>query len=486
MDITEKSKYYSIVFSTVAQTGITGGEQLEIKVPKSQPALRRVVEAMYTSWFQHADLKRVHHSGCIRADFEYSLFEETGGWLEQNCTCQPSKRPGNLHECDDCSAWTTCIRLVNGICDDCRTKSAVAEPTRLSTAGPEAPSREEQLRQEIAETNDPIQKREKLLQLLTMKGEKLSGKLVPAPKNVAWEAVKEHWWQLYRHECRFRKSGSKAERKKYNVANIAYGRQGWTDFCKWLETKTDASGLSYLDVYAQCTRTSNQSAEKRHPFGITVDAVEPFLVVGNEVTIHHPNNMVPTATFLNLLKWMYSPLLIGLVIRLCRTTDAKEWSELCRRIDHLYLIRSQVPYHQKDRLNMDPQSSLVEAIQRQSRAGFADESACKTSTQPDFWRFTFAKASTAATFDDQDTVERIISEIELREDFRFPRIDGVPYLYDMGSRPTTWTWGHVHAMYAHHMATMARRCNEAYTIVDESSGTRVVAGKVGRLLLHPI
>lgn len=170
-------------------------------------------------------------------------------------------------------------------------------------------------------------------------------------------------------------------------------------------------------------------------------------------------------------------LLIRLVIALCRTSDPDEQAAILRRVDHVYLIRAQIPYSNRLRLAIEPDSDLLRAFEKQMGSGFANKGDCVASGAQ-FWSVLGGhKRSRYDTkfpgqrdprneFPDQAKIERILESIDQRcvSESRpmIPRISGVPYPYDIGSAPLRWRWTDLIRIFSLHLNVLTAECNRHY------------------------
>lgn len=230
-----------------------------------------------------------------------------------------------------------------------------------------------------------------------------------------------------------------------------------------------------------------------------LDALEAVTVIDGEVRIHHPQNLVLTSgnkalmysckpmltntEYLNFLKSAFDVLLIRLVIELCRTPpdDKVKQRELKKRVDHLYLIRMQLPLERKKRLALDPNGVVLRNFQEQSRVGLANYDACRDSKST-FWttfgssgrRSRYWRPAASAKFPEQEMVEHILKQIEAASDVPIPRVDGVPYPYDEGSAPTSWQWWDLALIFSDHLNALTKFCNRHY--ITTCTVSRVLLG----------
>lgn len=143
-----------------------------------------------------------------------------------------------------------------------------------------------------------------------------------------------------------------------------------------------------------------------------------------------------------------------------------------RKIDHLYLIRLQLPYKRSSRMNLDPEDPLIVSVQTQNTAGIANPDECLKIKRP--WALqsdnkTFSKSgrptesrARVREFPLQSKVEALVLQIEERYNYAFKRIEGAVYLFNWDNRPVEWTWDDNRRFYSVMLERMIEECNKDY------------------------
>ena len=175
--------------------------------------------------------------------------------------------------------------------------------------------------------------------------------------------------------------------------------------------------------------------------------------------------------YLNALKLAWGPKLIQLISRLCNAKSPAEWGPILLEIQHLYLIRRQMHWERRSRLELSPDDPTIPSVIAQTTAGRADPQACRTIKRP--WEFAGGghagqrksmKTRGEEAFPHLAKVKRIVAQIETRYSIELPRIEGAIYLFNWQNRPALWSWEANRRFYGRMLATMAERCNRHFDL----------------------
>ncbi|KAI6970663.1 hypothetical protein KC332_g1746 [Hortaea werneckii] len=231
----------------------------------------------------------------------------------------------------------------------------------------------------------------------------------------------------------------------------------------------------FVDAYSGITQSyfeTKSDWEARFPFLLSPDAVQPLCIHEGEPAIHVIPNMLPTTWCLNKLKHIYGPILLHLMWQLSHASASEQRLVIHRKIDHLYLIRLQLPFKRSTRMQLDPQDPLIASVQTQNNSGIANADNCLAIKRP--WALqsdnrSFSKfgrpADSKARFKEfplQSKVEALVLQIEERYNYTFNRIEGAVYLFNWENRPVEWTWDDNRRFYSVMLERMIEECNKDY------------------------
>ncbi|RMY67306.1 hypothetical protein D0863_07879 [Hortaea werneckii] len=231
----------------------------------------------------------------------------------------------------------------------------------------------------------------------------------------------------------------------------------------------------FIDAYsgiAQSYYETRSDWEGRFPFLLSPDAVQPLCIHEGEPAIHVVPNMLPTTWCLNKLKHIYGPILLHLMWQLSHASASEPRLVIHRKIDHLYLIRLQLPYKRSSRMKLAPEDPVIVSVQSQNTAGIASPDECLKikrpwalqSDNPTFSKFGRPTESRARVkeFPLQSKVEALVLQIEERYNYAFNRIEGAVYLFNWENRPVEWTWDDNRRFYSVMLERMIEECNKDY------------------------
>lgn len=184
--------------------------------------------------------------------------------------------------------------------------------------------------------------------------------------------------------------------------------------------------------------------------------------------------MVSTALYLNLLKGIFPPIVLKIIHMIYNTSqeDTEARRELIKRLDHIYLIRLQVPYKKKDRFthSMKPQS--FDDFMRQCQSGIASSSGSNKIPNGKLWNYKgFGKMRSAGTLTDDSIsspfpqlkeVKEILLKLEHTTGQKLHRISGVPYPFQGGPEPRVWSWGILYQFLGLRLRVLRWACNKRW------------------------
>jgi hypothetical protein len=208
------------------------------------------------------------------------------------------------------------------------------------------------------------------------------------------------------------------------------------------------------------------------PFGMVFDALNPVHVLQGSMVNHAPDNLVPTAIFLNYLRHYYAPLLLPLVALLCRAPSREEMERISEKINHLYLIAMQFAHSLKGRQSRLGDASTIDPINQQHSSGIADPEACLKIEKP--WllfqshdifansRYGTSKRNVTDVKMDIERLEAFITEVEAHFDQKLPRAHGAVYLFDPATTPAQWDWKSIQQFYTFRLRILTWHCNVQY------------------------
>lgn len=476
--VTLHAGHDSLTPSPTLQSDVREGHFNAVKVPLSAAALLRCTEVLDTVYIRTASRRKAWSALSKKADHEHLLAESgtafeppPNPFLDEQKTTQKESKSKIM--CDECRS----LRADNHyhpICDRKLPKCSTCETNASRCSYPIIRYKGEKCKQchdanRYCDLEEPTCSRCKKYDLLCSFGGDPTGtgnmdvgsesfrsqirplkrqhalKMTNAGYNAAFQAFKRAFLQ----DTLDREYQSGAERAQALRARGELVFDAWLDFIE----RWEIGESHFVDAYSGMNQPyfeSRSDWEARFPFLLSPDAIQPLCVSEGKPAIHVVSNMLPTTWCLNKLKHIYSPVLLHLVWQLSQATASEQRLVIHRKIDHLYLIRLQLPFRRSARMQLDPQDPLIASVQTQNNAGIADPDNCLAIKRP--WALqsdnrTFSKfgrpADSRAPYKEfplHSKIEAVVSQIEERYNYTFKRIEGAVYLFNWENRPVEWTW----------------------------------------------
>ncbi|KAI7320927.1 hypothetical protein KC315_g9291 [Hortaea werneckii] len=433
--VTLHAGHYSLTPSPTLQSDVREGHFNAVKVPLSAAALLRCTEVLDTVYIRTASRRKAWSALSKKADHEH-LLAESGTAFEPPPNPFLDEQKTTQNE----SKSKIICKKYDLLC------SFGGDPTGTGNMDVGSESFRSQIR--------PLKRQHAL-------------KMTNAGYNAAFQAFKRAFLQ----DTLDREYQSGAERAQALRARGELVFDAWLDFIE----RWEIGESHFVDAYSGMNQPyfeSRSDWEARFPFLLSPDAIQPLCVSEGKPAIHVVSNMLPTTWCLNKLKHIYSPVLLHLVWQLSQATASEQRLVIHRKIDHLYLIRLQLPFRRSARMQLDPQDPLIASVQTQNNAGIADPDNCLAIKRP--WALqsdnrTFSKfgrpADSRAPYKEfplHSKIEAVVSQIEERYSYTFKRIEGAVYLFNWENRPVEWTWDDNRRFYSVMLERMIEECNKDY------------------------
>lgn len=498
--VNHHAEHYSLTPSPTLQSDVREGHFNAVKVPLSAAALFRCIEVLDTVYIRTASRRKAWLALSKKADHEHLLAESgtafeppPNPFLDEQKTTQNESKSKTV--CDECRS----LRAENPshpICDRKLPRCSTCEANASRCSYPTIRYRGEKCKQcyeanRYCDLEEPTCSRCKNYDLLcsfggdpTWTGNVGDGsensmsqtrllkhqhalKMANAGYNAAFQAFK----RAFLEDVLDRGYQSGPDRAK---AIKAKGKLAFPAWLKFIE-QWKIGETHFIDAYSGMTQPyfeSRSDWENRFPFLLSPDAIQPLCVYEGETAIHVVSNMLPTTWCLNKLKHVYGPVLLHLVWQLSQATSSEQRLVVHRKIDHLYLIRLQLPFRRSARMQLDPQDPLIASVQTQNNAGIANPENCLAIKRPwalqsdnsSFSRFGRPADSKAPykEFPLHSKIEAVVSQIEEGYSYTFNRIEGAVYLFNWQNRPVEWTWDDNRRFYSAMLERMIEDCNKDY------------------------
>ncbi|KAK0650354.1 hypothetical protein DIS24_g6982 [Lasiodiplodia hormozganensis] len=238
---------------------------------------------------------------------------------------------------------------------------------------------------------------------------------------------------------------------------------------------SEEKAILWEDAYSTEDLDPRREKSKSRALIPSIEAVLPiFRTYYGSSRIHVPTNMVSTAFYLDLLKGIFPPIVLKIIHMIYNTSqeDTEALRELIKRLDHIYLIRLQVPYKKNGRFthSMKPQS--FEDFKRQCQSGIASASGSNKIPNGKLWNYKgFGKMRSAGTLTDDSISSRLpqlkeVKEILLKLEHitgqKLHRISDVPYPFQGGPEPKVWSWGILYQFLGLRLRVLRWACNKRW------------------------
>lgn len=235
------------------------------------------------------------------------------------------------------------------------------------------------------------------------------------------------------------------------------------------------NAILWKDAYSTKDLDPRRETSKSRAFIPSIEAVLPiFRADDGSSRIHIPTNMVPTAFYLNLLKGIFPPIVLKIIHMIYNTSqdDTETRRELMKRLDHIYLIRLQVPYKRKGRFTHSMTRQSFDDFKQQCQSGIVSERGSDRIPNGKLWNYKgFGKLRSAATLTDDSIssrlpqlkeVKEILLKLEHTTGQKLHRISGVPYPFQGGPEPKVWSWGILYQFLGLRLYVLRWRCNNRW------------------------
>ncbi|KAF7188154.1 hypothetical protein HII31_10439 [Pseudocercospora fuligena] len=467
-----------------------------IRVPLSVPALIRVIEVMESNWLNTADEQLAWESGAIRADFEEELWRDNEPAPE---TCQPSDRPRTVKLCRKCFTPTQaskmeqhgeellcphCVPAAASLpkvlpppqsCTQCQTEGSACDGKKPVCTSCDILDQDCSYEQDLDEGSDVPQNLDDLTieQKATIREQKALVK-----ESSAYRAARYTFDRAFMRDAYDRSYSSDEARNAAFKLRSSMLDRGWLLFCEKFEITKDG----WYDVYSRKHRPFTESDESRYPWQMSVDARFSVTIDdADQPSTHAVEHLAPTCLLFNSLKDIFDALIIGLFAELCNDPVEERVRQIQTKIDHLYLMRMQVPWERAKRLEMAANDPLIRAVQEQAAKGEADPESCARILEP--WQIGSTEifspdektvvtkerfigrsltSKRAKEFPNLTTVEKILDEIESDLVVKFHRVQGTVYLFNPSNAPAQWNWVANRRHYSYKTVWMTRASNKDY------------------------
>ncbi|KAF4533900.1 Zinc finger protein 32 [Lasiodiplodia theobromae] len=238
---------------------------------------------------------------------------------------------------------------------------------------------------------------------------------------------------------------------------------------------SEEKAILWEDAYSTEDLDPRREKSKSRALIPSIDPILPIYLAGDEaIRIHIPVNMASTAFYLNLLKGTFPPIVLKITHMIYNTSleDTEARRELIKRLDHIYLIRRQLPRFQKQQFTHSMKPSSFDDFKRQCQSGIASARGCSNIPLDKLWAFKgFGNLRHAGTMTDDSIpsrlpqlkeVKRILLELEHITGQKLHRISGVPYPFQGGPEPRVWSWGILYRFLGPRLRVLRWACNKRW------------------------
>lgn len=259
------------------------------------------------------------------------------------------------------------------------------------------------------------------------------------------------------------KSISKADRKDIVEAIFAELGKYRTSDDKWRDFWADVERDEYIE---------SGRAKAPHALALSVDAKLPLSPLDGKVLYHaNPANICLTATYLNRLKGLFFPVLLGymhLIEEMRTQSSDRDYNAIIDQLDHFYVKSRSYKFLKKtERGNMDPETAqtiidqMKQPVARQSEANSAFE-VPRLCTGHLLVAEGWSPAEKAA-------IDAIIGQAEHKYSKKILRAsDGSPWIWIPHHMPTDWSWYSLWYLMAGRFYRMRTVCNSKWETIDNT------------------
>lgn len=208
--------------------------------------------------------------------------------------------------------------------------------------------------------------------------------------------------------------------------------------------------------------------ETQGPMACSVEALMPLVWKDGVPREHVASNMILTKLYANQLAGSYPPIILPLLHRLDASRSEEERNMLLERIDHIHIIRSQIPWSGVDRLSSDFDRDFIEDFQRQCSTGIATLTGSQHISEQDsesssyLWRLSRKPGWDKRTQDqlpELAAVQKFVIDLEAQMGHPIRKINDVPFPFRGGPEYQGWTWVQLYAHFASRLEQLMTNCN---------------------------
>ncbi|KJY01898.1 hypothetical protein TI39_contig274g00002 [Zymoseptoria brevis] len=225
-----------------------------------------------------------------------------------------------------------------------------------------------------------------------------------------------------------------------------------------------ASDIGWTDAYFKTPITATNSR-----LMCSIDTDHPLVGYEGRSREHVWWNMFLTRYYANLLASSNPSIVLKILHNLDAATDSAEVDSLIERLDHLYIIRSQIQWTVKKRFEETYTDDFLNDFAEECRTGVATLSACRsisrqnTASAVSLWRIhKLAKVQRDDDLEDIDDVRKFFADTEQRSGRRFPRINDVPYFFRGGPLPNNWSFTSIYGIFRDRLTRLQCDCNRRH------------------------
>ena len=199
------------------------------------------------------------------------------------------------------------------------------------------------------------------------------------------------------------------------------------------------------------------------------EAAKPLVWYKGRAREHIFSNTVLTTEYANKLCDSYPGIALRVLHELDAAVSSETRAQLVERLDHLHLIRSQIPWSGSKRLALQCKPAFMDDFTTQCNTGVATLSGCAYIAHHNpgerfhAWRITGESESSNLTKDDQcekiDEVRQFVVDLEAASQTPFPRINDVPYPFEGGPAPAFWSWTMFYRIFRYRLIRLRKHCN---------------------------
>jgi hypothetical protein len=204
----------------------------------------------------------------------------------------------------------------------------------------------------------------------------------------------------------------------------------------------------------------------------SIESGQPLVWQNRRPREHIATNMLLTKLYANILCGSNGSIALQIFHKLDAATSANERAEHVLRIDHLHIIRSQIPWSEAGRFATTFDETFQARYSQQWQTGVADLQSCEKIAdldepgKPYLWRLKVRSGWIGRTPDSLPNLHdvlRFIEDLEQITGRQFRRINGVPYPFSGGPDPTDWSLPMLYGIIDSRFKMLQRVCNSRGT-----------------------